>query len=127
MQKLAAGVKIRVKGEVQGDVVKPVSIEFLVGDDAASPMAVEPVDPVRPASPSVSLATKENSFSIEGSIAQVDLVNKTLRLNGNTFNLPAQLAGTDMLEALKNGTSVSLQGTVQDGQVVATKLVVGKN
>jgi hypothetical protein len=73
-------------------------------------------DPVAPVS----------NFNIQGSLSNIDLVKKTIRVNGNTFNLPVDLADSAMLETLKNGSSISLEGSVANGQVVATKLVVTK-
>ncbi len=116
--KLVADAKVRVKGEVLGDTVKALVIEFLSAD---APLAV-----VIPSKESGTTSIPASSFSIQGSLSNIDVVTKTIRVNGNTFNLPVELADSAMLETLKNGSSVSLEGSVANGQVVATKLVVTK-
>jgi hypothetical protein len=80
------------------------------------PKAITSKDLVAPAS----------RFNIQGSLSNIDLGQKTIRVNGNTFNLPVGLADIAMLEGLKNGSSISVEGSVENGLVVATKLVITK-
>jgi Domain of unknown function (DUF5666) len=112
MRKLVAGAKVRIKGAVHGDIVNALSIEFLSAD--------APVAAATPGAPSAA------GFSIQGSLSNIDLSKKTFRVNGNNYNLPVELADTALLETLKNGSTVSLEGSVDNGQIVATKLVVTK-
>jgi hypothetical protein len=121
VSKLLAGVKVRIRGEVQGDIVKALAVEFLGAD---APVATP--NPGRGLASKDQVTTSLTSFSIQGSLSNIDVTKKTIRVNGNTFNLPVELADFAMLESLKNGSSISLEGSVENGQVVATKVVVTK-
>jgi Domain of unknown function (DUF5666) len=105
VSKLVAGAVVRIKGTVEGDVVKAMTIEFLKAEAVLVPFG---------------------QFSIQGSLSNIDLAQKTIRVNGNTFNLPVGLADLAVLESLKNGSSISVEGTVDNGQILATKVVITK-
>jgi Domain of unknown function (DUF5666) len=121
VSRLLAGVKVRIRGEVQGDIVKALAVEFLGAD---APVATQ--NPSRGLASKDQVATSVTSFSIQGSLSNIDVAKKTIRVNGNTFNLPVELADFAMLESLKNGSSISLEGSVDNGQVLANKIVVTK-
>jgi Domain of unknown function (DUF5666) len=142
--KLVAGAKVRIRGEVHGDSVKALAIEFITGAVAVISNTVPATttgtahasEPVRTVVPSTTvtnttetattLVSKSTTFDISGSISSIDLNQKLIRMNGVTFNLPVDRADVLMLESLKNGSLVSLQGSVENGVVVATKVVVTK-
>ncbi len=121
VSKLLAGVKVRIRGEVQGDVVKALALEFLSAESSGVPS-----NPSRGLSSKDQVTTTVTSFSIQGSLSNIDVTKKTIRVNGNTFNLPVEIADSTMLESLKNGSNISVEGSVDNGQVVATKVVVTK-
>lgn len=105
-ENLANGVMVRLEGNVEGSVVLPTELSFVLASDAQARWLAGPVSSI-----------SANGFNLAG---------MSVRLAANTLIRKSD-GTTASLADLRNGVKVEVKGSVVDGVFTATEVSIGRS